>query len=314
MEKRLIGIDLGGMSAKFGVYTQDGERLAKSTIPTNTEENGKYILDDIAKHIEELKETWNNEEGEIVAVGIGVPGPVKDQSVAKQAVNLGWGQVEVRKILEEKIGLPVRVENDANVAALGELWKGSGKEVNNLVLMTLGTGIGGGIVVDGKVIGGYNGCGGEIGHMPILTKDLDRVCGCGKRNCLEQVASATGMMIRAKELLEDPKVESSLRKYEDVSPKEIFEEAKQGDEVALQIVDECAGYLGRACAIIATVTNPECFVLGGGVSNAGKFYFDKIQKVFQELTFSGCKDAFFVQAELGNDAGMLGAAKLVADL
>jgi len=313
MDKYIIGIDLGGRSAKFGLFTEEGELLAKSSIKTRVEEKGKYILEDICDYLDKLVVKHDLNEENLLGIGIGVPGPIIGKRVASRAINLGWEEVPVADIIEKRIKTKVYVENDANVAALGEMWKGAAEGKNNVVLVTLGTGVGGGVIVDGKIISGTNGSAGEIGHIPLFEEELDRVCGCGKRNCLEQVASATGIEYLAQDMLLEFDTDSPLRELDMITAKDIFDYAKQADEISLKVVNKFGKYLGRGLAIISAVVDPEVFVIGGGVSHAGDFLLEVLDVYYKIYAFSSTRDAEIKLASLGNDAGMYGAAKLVLE-
>lgn len=312
MKKYCIGVDIGGRSMKFGLFTNEGELINKSSIPTHTENAGATILPDLANHLEKMFEKFELNDDNLEGVGIGIPGPILNKSIVKTAVNLGWKETtNVKEYLEKRLNTKVLVENDANVAALGELWKGAGEGVNNLVMITLGTGVGGGIVVDGKIVSGTTGSAGEVGHMPMLEHPLKRTCGCGGNRCLEQVASATGLEHSATEYLFEHDDESKLRNVDNIDSKIIFEYAQNGDEVAETIINDYVNHLARGLGILSAIVDPEMFVLGGGVSNAGDYLLDKLQKSYKELAFSVTRNVIFKIAELGNDAGMYGAAKLI---
>ena len=313
MDKYIIGIDLGGRSAKFGLFTEGGELVAKSSIKTRVEDKGKYILEDICDYLDKLVAKHQLTKENLLGIGIGVPGPILNKRVASRAINLGWEEVPVADIIEKRIKTKVYVENDANVAALGEMWKGAAEGKNNVVLVTLGTGVGGGVIVDGKIISGTNGSAGEIGHIPLFEEELDRVCGCGKRNCLEQVASATGIEYLAQDMLLEFDTDSPLRDLDMITAKDIFDYAKQADEISLKVVNKFGKYLGRGLAIISAVVDPEVFVIGGGVSHAGDFLLEVLDVYYKIYAFSSTRDAEITLASPGNDAGMYGAAKLVLE-
>ena len=310
MKKYCFGIDIGGTTVKCGLFNVDGEVLDKWEIKTNTENNGASILDDIVAALEGKMADAGISKDDVEGVGIGVPGPVKNDSIVCQCVNLGWGTFDVAETLSGKIGLPVKVGNDANVAALGEMWKGGGQGCKNGVMVTLGTGVGGGVIINGSIIGGVHGAGGEIGHMKVSDTETD-VCGCGKCGCLEQYASATGIVRLAKKRLAADDTATTLRDLPEVTAKDIFDAAKAGDAVSLELVETLGTILGGALAAIACVADPEMFVLGGGVSKAGQILLDVVQKHFKERVFRACEDTKFVLASLGNDAGMYGCAKMI---
>lgn len=310
MKEYCFGVDLGGTTVKIGLFTKDGQMLESYEIPTRKENNGNMILPDISASLLNKLEERNIDEDNVYGIGIGVPGPVLDNGVVNKCANLGWEVTDVSGELYELTGIPVKVGNDANVAALGEYWKGSASGCSSMVMVTLGTGVGGGIILNGRPINGVNGAGGEIGHMPVIYDETE-FCGCGKKGCLEQAASATGIVRTAKKLLAASDKLSSLRNISDITAKLVFDEAKSGDEIAIEAVDKLGFYLGTALAGIAAVVDPEVFVIGGGVSKAGDFLIDVIEKSYRQKAFHASRNARIVAASLGNDAGMYGAAKLV---
>lgn len=312
MGKLCFGVDLGGTTVKMGLFTVEGSLLEDWEIPTRKEEKGAYVLDDIAESINKKIEENALNRDDIVGVGIGVPGPVTPTGIVKGCVNIGWGDVPVEESLKDKTGFPVKAGNDANVAALGELWQGGGKGNNSLIMVTLGTGVGGGIVIDGKIITGTHGAAGEIGHMSVVYDETD-TCNCGKKGCLEQVASATGIVKEAKRFLSVCDTPSTLRDITDFSAKDVFDEAKKGDEIAVKTVERLGEYLGIALGHLACVADPDVFIIGGGVSKAGDFLIDTITKYYVEKTYHQCKKTPIKLATLGNSAGIYGAAKLVIE-
>lgn len=312
MKKYGFGIDVGGTTVKVGFFETSGALLDKWEIKTNTANGGEAILPDIAKTIEEKLSKEGISKDEVQGIGIGVPGPVLNASVVTRCVNLGWGEIDVAGTLSKITGLPVKVGNDANVAALGEMWQGGAKGSSNVVMVTLGTGVGGGIIVDGRIVAGANGAGGEIGHLNVC-EDEHEACNCGQHGCLEQYASATGVVRMAKRKLAKTSEETSLHKFEDLTAKDVFDEAKAGDKVALEIVNEVCEILGKTLGKIACVVNPEVFVIGGGVSKAGQILIDTVKKYYVPNTFTSCRDARFELASLGNDAGMYGCMCLMLD-
>lgn len=311
MTKYVFGVDLGGTTVKMGLFDADGVVLDKWEIVTVTENNGSGILPDIAGSILSKMEEKNIEKSNVLGVGIGVPGPVDSKGIIHKAANLGWGVFNVSETLAGLVGIPVKAGNDANVAALGEMWKGGGQGHANMVAVTLGTGVGGGIIIEGKVLAGATGSGGEIGHICVNEKETES-CGCGKKGCLEQYASATGIARLARIRLEKDDKESSLRNRS-VSAKTVFDAVKAGDELAIEVAEQFGEYLGKAMATIACVVNPEVFVIGGGVSKAGPVLLDYIIKNYKPNVFHGCQEAVFALATLGNDAGIYGAAKLILE-
>lgn len=309
MAKTIFGVDLGGTTVKLGYFDMDGNVLDKWEIPTRKEDNGSLILPDIAKAILDKMKEKGLEKEDVVGVGIGVPGPVNDEGVIFMAANLGWGIMNINEELSKLTGLPVKAGNDANVAALGEMWKGGGQGHKNLVAVTLGTGVGGGIIVNGQLLAGATGAGGEIGHIHVEDAETD-VCGCGNKGCLEQYSSATGVVRLANRALAASDKDSVLRNGE-VSAKTVFDAVKAGDALAIEIAEKFGEYLGKGLASIAGVVNPEIFVIGGGVSKAGPVLLDYIKKYYTPYVFHGSRDALFALATLGNDAGIYGAAKLI---
>lgn len=315
MDKYCFGVDLGGTTVKIGLFNPEGAVLEKWEIPTRKDENGKHILPDIANAVLAKMDARGIAKEAVIGVGIGVPGPVDDEGVVYKAVNLGWDVMNINSVLGELLGISVRAANDANVAALGEMWCGGGKGCKDMVLATLGTGVGGGIIVNGKIVTGAKGAGGEIGHIHIADNEPD-ACGCGNHGCLEQYASATGIVRLARRRLAASEDESVLRAAQEkgnLSAKAVFDAVKEGDKVACEIAEEFGMYLGKGLAAIAAVVNPEVFVLGGGVSKAGEILCGYVEKNFEKYAFHGCKNAGFKLATLGNDAGIYGAAKLVLD-
>lgn len=312
MGKYVFGVDVGGTTVKMGLFEDNGTLLEKWEIKTDTSNGGANILGDITKSIQAKIDEKKIAKEDVSGVGIGVPGPVAKDGTVFRCVNLGWGVINVKNELEEKLGLLVEVGNDATVAGLGEMWKGGGEGYKNVVLITLGTGVGGGIIIDGKIVYGTHGASGEIGHMHVNDEEED-VCGCGNKGCLEQYASATGIVRMTKKYLASHDTESSLRKLDVITAKDIFDAAKQEDAVALSLVDDYNKMLGNALAAVSVVVDPEVFVIGGGVSRAGSIITDGVAKYYNQYTFHSCRNVEFKIAKLGNDAGIYGAAKLVVE-
>lgn len=307
--KYCFGVDVGGTTIKLGLFTVEGELLDKWEIKTIIKNKGEQILPDIAVSIKEKISEKKLLKNEICGIGVGVPAPVDKQGRIERAANIGWGKKKVREELEELTGFLCVVGNDANVAALGEMWKGAGEGEKDLVMITLGTGVGGGIIIDGYPVNGAHGAGGEIGHMTVK-KDEAECCGCGRKGCLEQYASATGVVRLAKQYLKKT-VKNTILDKNDITAKDIFDAAKKEDEAAVYIVEEFCTYLGQALVNLAATIDPAIFVIGGGVSKAGDILLDAVQRYFSEHTFYGNKDTKIVLATLGNDAGIYGAAKQV---
>lgn len=309
MKNYCFGIDVGGTTVKCGLFSTVGEVLDKWEIPSRTEDGGKNILPDVAEAILSKIQERGLDKEEIAGVGIGVPGPVDDDGVIACAVNLHWGRIDIVKEMEALTGLMVKAGNDANVAALGELWKGGGMGYHNMVMLTLGTGVGGGIIVNDRIFAGSQGAAGELGHVHVEDAITDP-CNCGNCGCLEQVASATGIVRLAREELEASDEPSLLRDGE-VSAKTVFDAVKQGDSLAIRVAERFGAYLGKAMASFAAVLDPEVFVIGGGVSKAGSILYDYIKKNYLHYAFPTARNVAFKLAKLGNDAGIYGAAKMV---
>lgn len=313
MKKYAFGVDIGGTSVKMGLFETCGNLLDTWEIPTRILENGKFILSDIAEAVDLKLKEKNISKHDIEGVGMGVPGPIGPDGTVLKCVNLGWGIFNVEQELEKLTGLKVKAGNDANVAALGEMWQGGGKGYKNIVMVTLGTGVGGGVVIDEHILAGINGAAGEIGHIP-MRDDETEACGCGKRGCLEQYASATGIVKMTRKFLdENLEMESALRNMADYTAKDIFDSAKEGDKAALVMIDEVAIMLGKALATIACVVNPDVFVIGGGMAKAGNILLDAIRRHYMEYAFHAACGTVFKAAELSNNAGIYGGVRLVLE-
>ncbi|HEM3641459.1 TPA: ROK family glucokinase [Streptococcus suis] len=317
MSKKIIGIDLGGTSVKLAILTTEGEIQEKWSIKTNILDDGSHIVPDIIDSIKHRFETHGLTKDDFLGVGMGSPGVVDSEAgTVIGAYNLNWKTLQLVKAqFESALGLPFFIDNDANVAALGEQWVGAGNNNPNVVFMTLGTGVGGGVIAAGNLIRGVKGAGGELGH---ITVDFDEpfACTCGKNGCLETVASATGIVNLSRRYADqyagDAKLKQMIDDGQDVTAKDVFDLAKEGDDLALIVYRNFSEYLGVACANIAAVLNPAYIVLGGGVSAAGEFLLDGVRKVFAENSFPQIKESTqIVLATRGNDAGVLGAASLV---
>ena len=309
MKKYVFGVDVGGTTVKMGYFDIEVNLIEKWEIPKRTEDKGVNIIPDIAGSILVKLAQKDIDKKEVVGVGIGVPGPVKEDGTVLVAVNLGWDKRNTNEELEDLLGIPVKTANDANVAALGEMWRGGGQGYDDVVAVTLGTGVGGGVIIGGKVIAGSNGAGGEIGHIHLEDNESEE-CGCKGHGCLEQYASATGVVRLAKKKLADSSKPSVLRDDE-VTAKAVWDAVKADDELAKEVANIYGEYLGKGLAAVAAVVNPQVFVIGGGVSKAGRVVIDYMEPYFDKYAFPGTKNAKFVLAKLGNDAGIYGAAKLV---
>jgi len=314
-EKWLVGIDLGGTTTKMAFVNMYGEIIHKWEIDTDISEQGKNITTNIAKSIDEKLDELDQPKSKLLGIGMGAPGPVNVATgFVYEAVNLGWKNYPLKDLLEVETSLPAVIDNDANIAAIGEMWKGAGEGAKDLICVTLGTGVGGGIIANGRIIHGANGAGGEIGHITSIP-DGGAPCNCGKTGCLETIASATGISRVAKERLAAAKVESILKeiyeKNKNVTAKDVFDAAKQNDAFALEIIEYMAFHLGLSLANLANGLNPEKIVIGGGVSKAGKLLVAKVENYMRRFAFPRVAEAVQVTiATLGNDAGVIGGAWL----
>ncbi len=319
-QKVIFGVDVGGTAIKFGIFDEEGTLHNDWELPTDKSGKGSHILEQIALSMESVIGKIGTHPRQIAGIGIGVPGPVLENGEVVEAANLGWYHRNVQKELEELSGLKVRVGNDANLAALGEMWAGSGKGCRNLVLLTLGTGVGGGIIQNGRLVFGSRGAGGEIGHMCVEPKETV-VCNCGKRGCLEQYASATGIVRlaktclfqkdKSKEKTETAEAAETAGSNAGFTAKDVWDAVKAGDSAACRAAEIFGEKMGLAMANVAVILNPEKILLGGGMSKAGDILFDYIKKYYEKFVFSPCKQVEFGFASLGNQAGIYGAAKLV---
>ena len=310
MKEYAIGVDIGGTTVKLGLFDRQGQVLEKWEIPTVKEDQGSHILPDIAAAVKDRMASRGLTKDELLGVGVGAPGPVDTEGTVYKAVNLGWDVFNIPQVLQAQLDLPVKAANDANVAAFGEMWQGGGKGHANIVAVTLGTGVGGGIIVNGSILTGATGAGGEIGHIHIEDNEPDP-CGCQNHGCLEQYASATGVVRLARRRLAQDQEPSILRSRSELSAKAVWDAVKAEDRVAVQIAKQFGEYLGKGLAAVAAVVNPEVFVIGGGVSKAGEILFDYIRPAYEKYVFHGCRNARFALATLGNDAGIFGAAGLI---
>ena len=307
-----FGVDLGGTTVKIAFFDIAGTMLCKWEIPTRRENNGQQILPDIAAAIDGYLQENNIPRASVRGIGIGVPGAVNNDGVVAGCDNLGWGIFNVAETFSKLTGFPVKAGNDASVAALGECWKGSGKGYQNMLFVTLGTGVGGGIVADGKILLGASGAAGEIGHM-VINRDETETCGCGKTGCVEQYCSATGIVRLAKRYLAKCDTPSPLRSLETITCKDVFDLANTGDSAACEILEQAYGYMGEFIANICNVLNPQAVVIGGGVSKAGQPLLTGIRRHFDKYIYHASTDVTFALATLGNDAGAYGAVKMILD-
>lgn len=308
-----FGVDIGGTSCKIGLFDITGILIEKWELPTNLSDNGKYILDDISLSLQHKM----NERGilteQVQGVGIGIPGSVNQDGFVYDCSNLGWKNYDAPREFEKRLGgVKVKAVNDANAAVLGEMWQGGGKGYQNVVMLTLGTGVGGGIIHDGEIVSGANGLGGEIGHITMVPEETE-CCSCGRKGCLEQYCSATGLVWMTRKMLQTCPEPSGLRVFETITAKDIFEAYGTGDEIAIKVIERFATILGKALSNLSYIIDPEIYVIGGGVSKVGNVLVELIGKVFQEETSGECVKTQIVLAQLGNDAGMYGCVKLILD-
>lgn len=316
MGKYIYGIDLGGTTVKMGLFDNEGNIIDKWEIVTRKEDNGSQILPDIAASVKDKNSEKNIAIEEIEGIGIGVPGPVTEDGRVLKCANLGWGVLSVTDELGRLTGISkVKAGNDANVAALGEQWRGGGRGFDSIVMVTLGTGVGGGVIQNGKILTGSNGAAGEIGHLKVNPHET-ATCGCGGHGCLEQYSSATAIMRHARKLVSETEEESYLRQFETekITGKEIFDAYKADDNLAKQVVKRFAEYLGLGLANVAAVVDTQAFVIGGGVSKNGQVVIDVISEEYEKnVALFALKGKEFRLAELGNDAGMYGAVRMVME-
>ena len=298
MREVCFGIDVGGTTVKLGLVSREGDLLDKREFPTFRDVDATF--DDIAGHMRQVMESFP--DCICVGAGVGVPGPVVNQSLVTLCVNLGWENLNVAQELSSRAGVPVKAANDANLAALGEAWQGTGKGCRNLVLFTVGTGVGGGVICDGRIVAGATGAGGEVGHMTVPFHP-DWECCCGRKGCLEVTSSATGIIRAARQF-------SPFKEMEKVTAKDVYDAAAAGDENAKQVTEEAGTALGIAAAILGCIANPEVILLGGGVSAAGRALLDPVEAAFKACAFPACAEARFALAQLGNNAGIFGGAAL----
>jgi glucokinase len=319
MSKKLIGIDLGGTTVKLAILSETGEIQKKWSILTDISEEGSKIIPSVINSINEHIDRYNMSKDDFIGIGMGSPGTVdREKGTVIGAYNLNWKSLQpVKRPIESETGIAFAIDNDANVAALGERWKGAGENEDNMVFLTLGTGVGGGIVAEGNLLHGTVGAAGEVGHITVEPDGY--LCTCGKKGCLETVASATGVVRLARDYADKFAGESKLKLAIDdgqlVTAKDVFNYAKKNDDLAMIVIDKVAFYLGLACGNIANILNPSTIVIGGGVSNAGQFLIDKIQDYFDTFTFPSVRNSCKIRlALLGNDAGVIGASSLIKEI
>lgn len=312
MKKYVFGVDIGGTTVKIGFFSADGTLLEKWEIPTRTENGGEQVLPDVAVSVKEAMARYGVAAEQVEGIGIAVPGPVDAENTVYKCVNLGWGVFNVKERMNELLPEIPRVAagNDANVAALGELWQGGGQGCRSAVMITLGTGVGGGVVLDGQIVAGHNGGAGEIGHMTVEPTETE-ACTCGKYGCLEQYASARGIVHMAKGMLTDCDTPSALRNMADFTSKEICELAAAGDPMAVAVMERFGEYLGRVMSFISCTVDPDVYIIGGGMSRAGSIVTDTILRYYHKYAFHVSTGTGVAIAKLGNDAGIYGSAKMI---
>lgn len=310
MDKVCFGFDIGGTAVKAGLFNTEGKLLDKWEFATQRTENGRDILRVVAQFTKDKIKELKLPEEAVIGVGVGIPGPVTEDGQVLMLANLGLANFNIEKEMSEMTGLNVKAGNDANVAAMGEHWMGGGKGYQSMVLITLGTGVGGGVILNGHILSGSKGSAGEIGHILVNEKETEH-CGCKKKGCLEQYASASGIVRLAKKALKESEEASTLRGREEISAKMIFDFAKGGDKLAQDVVEDACRYLGLALSHVAHAVDPEVFVIGGGVSKAGEILTETIKKYYNDYVIDSLKNKEFKLATLGNDAGIYGAAKLI---
>ncbi|AGY81835.1 MULTISPECIES: ROK family glucokinase [Carnobacterium] len=318
MSKKIIGIDLGGTTAKFAILTNEGEIQQKWSIVTDITDKGTHIVPAIVDSINEQLEKYQLSPEDFIGIGMGSPGTVdRTEGTVIGAYNLNWTTSQpVKQLIEEGTGIPFAIDNDANVAALGERWRGAGENEDDVVFITLGTGVGGGIIAGGRLVHGIAGAAGELGHITVDPEGYD--CTCGKKGCLETVASATGVVRLARDLSNeysgDSKLKYSIDDGQLITAKDVFDLAKENDKLAVSVIDKVAYYLGMACGSVANVLNPSTIVIGGGVSHAGVFLTDQIKTYFDQFTYPTIRKTTKIRlAELGNNAGVIGASSLIKE-
>lgn len=314
---KLIGVDLGGTTIKFAILTAEGEIQQKWSVKTNVLEDGSHIVPDIVDSINHHLDLYQLGKDRIIGIGMGTPGTVnRENGTVSGAFNLNWSAENVQNVkadIEAGTDLPLTIDNDANVAGLGEQWRGAGNNAQDVAFITLGTGVGGGLIANGQLIHGIAGAGGEVGHM--IVEPNGYLCTCGNHGCLEQYASATGVVHLAHDFAEQYAGKSQLKALVDngdeVTSKIVFDLAKDGDFLANEVVNKVAYYLGFASANISNILNPSSVVIGGGVSAAGEFLRNRVEENFKQFAFATVRTSTKIKlAELGNDAGVIGAASL----
>ena len=308
--KYCFGVDIGGTSVKIGLVSDTGVLLARWEIPTKSGGDPMPLLQDVRASLEQCMAERGLAREDILGIGMAAPGPVTADGVLHGCVNIGWGDVALAAMAQEVIGIhPVLIGNDARVAALGEAIYGAGEGAKSMLMVTLGTGVGGGVVLEGRILTGESGVAGEIGHMTIDPYETEK-CNCGKHGCLEQYTSATGMVRVAERFLRE-RGEPSVLRDQPLSAKMLWDAAKAGDALANEIVDFSCDRLGMALANAMYLVDTERIVLGGGVCAAGEFLLEKVRAAYRRQVFAHSRNKSVALAKLSNDAGIQGAAALV---
>ena len=305
--KTFFGVDIGGTQIKLGAFDEAGTIISKWSIDTNIAEAGSHIIPDVAEEVKAYLS--ENPEAKLQGIGLGIPGPVDGKGYVYRCVNLNWNDFNpVDELAKHFSTVRIAAGNDANVAALGEYHMGGGAGSSSMMMVTLGTGVGGGVIIDGKIIGGAHGIAGEIGHIstnPLETED----CNCGNKGCINQISSATGIVRHAKQMLATG-TKSAMADFENLSAKDVCDCAKAGDELAVKCIDECMKPLADGLVFFSHAFDPEVYVVGGGVSHAGEFIVEAIRREMVKKFFIS-KAPDIKLATLGNDAGIIGACMLV---
>lgn len=316
MGKYVVGIDLGGTNIKAGIVEEtSGMVIVSESIKTNSDKGMEDTFERIALLVDKMLKDSEIDKSKVNGVGMGIPGPVINGEIVTFFANFPWEKgLNIAKILEKNLNLPVKLGNDANVITLGEAWKGAAKGYKNVLGLTLGTGVGGGILIDGKILEGFRGAGAEVGHMKLV--ENGKLCGCGQQGCWEAYASATAIVKETINRFDENKfnlvwknIDGNIKLLE---AKHVFDAAKEEDRFAVEIIDYTAKYLAMGIGNLLNVLNPEIIIVGGGVALAGDFLFDKVKKELKKyalpVTLENIK---IVQAKLGEDAGIVGAAALL---
>lgn len=310
----VIGLDMGGTNSVFGVVDARGIIKAQTVIKTRGYKN---VEEYVATAVEALQPAIDLVGGieNIKGMGIGAPNANYYTGTIDNAANLEWkGIVPIAKLFSEALGIPVRVTNDANAAAMGEMTYGAARGMKNFIMITLGTGVGSGIVCDGRVVYGSDGFAGELGHVIVDRSPEARQCGCGRKGCLETYCSATGVARTARQVLANSTEPSKLRdiKEEEITSYDVFVAAEAGDKLALQIFEETGRRLGEACADFAAFSSPEAFIFFGGLTKAGEYLMEPLRKAYDEYVLFVYKDKakLLISTLNGSEAAVLGASAL----